>query len=91
MRAAAAGQSALAPSIVTRLMARVQSANALLSQREAEVLALVATGKTNQEIGRTLFLSEATVKSHLVHIYGKLGVTSRTAAVAKARAEGLIR
>ncbi len=91
MRAAAAGQSALAPSIVTRLMARVQSANALLSQREAEVLALVATGKTNQEIGRALFLSEATVKSHLVHIYGKLGVTSRTAAVAKARAEGLIR
>lgn len=91
VRAAAAGQSALAPSIVTRLMARVQSSGTQLSQREAEVLTLVAAGKTNQEIGRELFLSEATVKSHLVHIYGKLDVASRTAAVAKARELGLIR
>lgn len=91
VRAAAAGQSALAPAVVTRLMHRVQSPNQQLSQREAEVLGLVAAGKSNGEIGAALFLSEATVKSHLVHIFGKLGVTSRTAAVAEARSRGFIR
>jgi ATP/maltotriose-dependent transcriptional regulator MalT len=55
------------------------------------VLALVAAGSTNREIGQALFLSEATVKSHLVHIFTKLGVGSRTAAVAKARELGAIR
>lgn len=91
IRAAASGQSALAPSVVTRLMHRVQTPNQQLSQREAEVLGLVAEGMTNVDIGKRLFLSEATVKSHLVHIFGKLGVTSRTAAVAEARNRGVIR
>lgn len=91
VRAAASGQSALAPSVVTRLMTRVQAPRQQLSQRETEVLTMVAEGKSNQEIGQELFLSEATVKSHLVHIFSKLSVASRTAAVAKAREQGTIR
>ena len=91
VRAAAVGESALAPKIATRLLTQVRTPEARLSQREAEVLALVAAGKSNREIGRELFLSEATVKSHLVHIFAKLDVTSRTAAVAKARLAGAIR
>lgn len=91
VRAAAAGESALAPAIATRLVMRVQAPGSQLSKREREVLSLVAQGASNREIGVTLFLSEATVKSHLVHIFTKLGVTSRTAALAKARDLGLIR
>jgi ATP/maltotriose-dependent transcriptional regulator MalT len=62
-----------------------------LSRREREVLALVADGRSNRDVGDELFLSEATVKSHLVHIFAKLQVTSRTSAVAKARELGVIR
>lgn len=62
-----------------------------LTAREAEVLALVADGLSNQQISQRLFLSQATVKSHLVHIFTKLGVDSRTSAVARAAARGLIR
>lgn len=91
VRAAAAGESALAPAIRTRLVMRVQAPESQLSPREREVLALVAGGASNREIGEQLFLSEATVKSHLVHIFTKLEVTSRTSAVAKARELGLIR
>lgn len=91
IRAAAAGESALAPAVASRLDASQRSADQRLTVREAEVLALVAAGSTNREIGQTLFLSEATVKSHLVHIFTKLGVGSRTAAVAKARELGAIR
>jgi DNA-binding NarL/FixJ family response regulator len=91
VRAAADGESALAPKIATRLLTQVRTPEARLSQRESEVLALVAAGKSNREIGRELFLSEATVKSHLVHLFAKLDVTSRTAAVAKARLAGAIR
>jgi len=91
VRAAAAGESALAPSIATRLTARERAPEAQLSRREREVLALVAGGSSNRDIGDELFLSEATVKSHLVHIFTKLEVTSRTSAVAKARDLGLIR
>jgi DNA-binding NarL/FixJ family response regulator len=91
VRAASLGQSALAPTVASRLVTRVQTPTRQLSQRETEVLAMVAEGKTNQEIGRALFLSEATVKSHLVHIFSKLDVTSRTAAVAAARSRGFIR
>lgn len=72
-------------------MSRVRTPNQQLTQREAEVLSLVAEGKTNQEIGRELFLSEATVKSHLARIFSKLDVGSRTAAVAKGREIGVIR
>ncbi|MGH3525365.1 MAG: LuxR C-terminal-related transcriptional regulator, partial [Mycobacterium sp.] len=91
VRAAAAGQSALAPAIAHRLMDRMRAPGTALTRRETEILQLVADGLANQEISRQLYLSEATVKSHLVHIYGKLNVDSRTAAVAAARAQGLIR
>ncbi len=91
IRAAAAGQSALAPAITTRLLSRVRKPQTNLSVRELEVVALVADGYTNAEIGRQLFVSETTIKSHLVHIFTKLGVQTRTAAVSKARRLGLIR
>ncbi|HEY9499009.1 MAG TPA: response regulator transcription factor [Terrimesophilobacter sp.] len=91
VRAAAAGASALAPTIVSRLEARRHSLTPGLTSREIEVLGLVAAGRSNREIGRELFLSEATVKSHLVHIFTKLGVSSRTRAVAAARETGAIR
>lgn len=91
VRAAAAGESALTPSIATRLVARLREADQRLSAREVDVLLLVAGGRSNRQIGGELHLSEATVKSHLVHIFTKLGVGSRTAAVAQARRRGLIR
>lgn len=91
IRAAAAGQSALAPAITSRLLGRVRTPHNSLSVREFEVLALVAGGLTNADIGRQLFVSETTVKSHLVHIFTKLDVQTRTAAVDKARRLGLIR
>jgi DNA-binding NarL/FixJ family response regulator len=91
IRAAAAGESALAPAVASRLDASQRSADQRLTVRETEVLQLVAAGSTNREIGQALFLSEATVKSHLVHIFTKLGVGSRTAAVARARELGAIR
>ena len=90
VRAAATGESALAPAVSSRLRASREAADSLTA-REAEVLTLVAEGRSNRDIGRTLFLSEATVKSHLVHIFTKLGVGSRTAAVARARELGAIR
>ena len=91
VRAAAAGESALAPAIASRLDTRTRVPETRLSLREAEVLTLVAAGRSNRQIGQDLFLSEATVKSHLVHIFTKLGVGSRTSAVAAARAAGTIR
>ncbi|AGW40959.1 two-component system regulatory protein [Leifsonia xyli subsp. cynodontis DSM 46306] len=91
VRAAAAGESTLAPAVSARLGSRREERGSRLSAREIEVLALVAGGRTNAGIGRELFLSEATVKSHLVHVFAKLGVPSRTAAVARARELGLIR
>lgn len=91
VRAAAAGESAISPAIEMLLQNRADAAGAPLTLRESEVLTLVAEGRSNREIGRALFLSEATVKSHLVHIFSKLGVSSRTAAVAAAQASGAIR
>ena len=91
VRAAARGESALAPSVAGRLEARRDAPDDALSSREAEVLTLVADGMSNRQIARQLFLSEATVKSHLVHIFTKLQVSSRTAAVASARERGAIR
>lgn len=91
VRAAAAGASALAPAIASRLESRRHAVSPALTAREIEVLGLVAAGKSNREIGKELFLSEATVKSHLVHIFTKLEVNSRTRAVAAARASGAIR
>lgn len=90
IRAAASGETALAPSVATRLFTRMQQPHTALSARELEVLALVAAGHSNTHVARQLHLSETTVKSHLAHIYPKLGVSSRTAAVAEARRRGMI-
>jgi len=91
VRAAAAGQSVLSPTVASRLMTRVRTPGAEpLSKRELEVLELVAAGTTNRESAAKLFISEATVKTHLLNIYGKLGVSDRAAAVAEAFKRGLL-
>lgn len=90
VRAAATGATAMSGSVATRLMHREEEPANALTSRELEVLQLVADGRSNREIGATLFLSEATVKSHLVHINTKLGVRSRTSAVAAAREAGML-
>jgi DNA-binding NarL/FixJ family response regulator len=85
IRAASRGETVLAPSVAGRLVTRLRGPQPeLLSARETEVLALVARGHTNAEIGRALFISEATVKTHLLRSFAKLGVSDRTAAVTKA-------
>ena len=92
IRAAARGEPVLAPSVTARLMQRARTpAHTALSGREIEVLELVARGGSNKELARKLHLSEATVKSHLIHIFDKLGVADRTAAVTVALAKGIIR
>ena len=91
VRAAARGEAVLSPSVAARLMSRVRTPGAgLLSQRELEVLELVAAGTTNREAAGRLFISEATVKTHLLNIYAKLGVGDRAAAVAEAFNRGLL-
>lgn len=85
IRATAAGESVLAPTITSRLMTRMRApAEENLSAREIEVLQLVARGSSNKEVGKALHISTATVKTHLIHIYNKLGVDDRTAAVTAA-------
>ncbi|MBO0511725.1 response regulator [Streptomyces beijiangensis] len=88
VRAAADGRSVLSPAVASRLVSRVRApaapGNETLSAREREVLVLVAKGTSNREIARELFISEATVKTHLTHIYAKLDVKDRAAAVAVA-------
>jgi DNA-binding NarL/FixJ family response regulator len=85
IRAAARGETVLAPAVAGRLLTRVRGpVPDALSGRETEVLALVARGLTNVQIGRALFVSEATVKTHLMRASAKLGVAGRTAAVTKA-------
>lgn len=91
VRAAAAGESALAPVIASRLLDRMRAPRVSLSSREIEVLELVAAGRSNSEVAEQLFVSETTVKSHLAHIFSKLDVSSRTAAVSAARQRGIIR
>ncbi len=88
---AAAGQTALAPEVAARLMGRIRSPQPSLSAREVELVELLATGLSNREIARQMFISEATVKTHLVHIYGKLGVDNRTAAIGEARKRRIVR
>ncbi|MDG4823891.1 response regulator transcription factor [Asanoa sp. WMMD1127] len=91
VRAAARGESVLAPAVAGRLMNRVRAPGAgPLSQRELQVLELVAGGRTNREAAAALFISEATVKTHLLNIYAKLGVADRAAAVAEAFHRGLL-
>lgn len=91
IRAAAAGESALAPTIAGRLLERMRTPHVSLSAREIEVLQLVADGSSNSEIATRLHITDATVKSHLVHVFSKLGVSSRTAAVSKGRSLGILR
>ena len=91
VRAAAQGDAVLSPSVAARLMNRFRAPGAgPLSQRELEVLEMVAAGTTNREAAARLFISEATVKTHLLNIYAKLGVSDRAAAVAEAFNRGLL-
>jgi DNA-binding NarL/FixJ family response regulator len=91
LRTAAAGEVVLSPPVASRLASRVRSPQLALSPREIEILELLAAGASNREISRTLFISEATVKTHLAHVYDKLGVDSRTAAIHAAVQRRLIR
>ncbi len=90
IRAAARGETALAPAIAGRLMQRMSAPHEALSPRELMVLQAASLGQSNAEIASALVISEATVKSHLAHIFTKFGVTSRTAAIAHARNRGII-
>ncbi|EME55894.1 response regulator [Amycolatopsis decaplanina] len=91
VRTAAAGRTTLAPTVADRLMNRMRMPSTALTLREIEVLVLVADGLSNRAIADRLHLTEGTVKSHLARSYTKLGVDSRTAAVATATDLGLIR
>ncbi|GGN13865.1 response regulator [Streptomyces fuscichromogenes] len=97
VRAAAQGRTVLSPAVASRLVSAVRtprapgtSGNEPLSAREREVLTLVARGTSNREIARELFISEATVKTHLTHLYAKLGVNDRAAAVATGFQRGIL-
>jgi DNA-binding NarL/FixJ family response regulator len=94
VRAAARGESVLSPSVASRVLGRVRRPEREvpdeLSPRELEILELVARGTTNKEAAARLFISEATVKTHLLHIYAKLGVNDRAAAVAAGFDRGLL-
>jgi DNA-binding NarL/FixJ family response regulator len=91
VRAAARGETVLAPPVARKLMSRVRlPAVDAPTRRELEVLAEVSRGLSNVEIGRSLHISEATVKTHLVRVFEKLGVSDRTAAVTTALSQGLL-
>lgn len=91
VREAAAGRSVLSPEVQQLLVRRMAEPRTALSPRETEILEVLATGATNREAAKRLFISESTVKTHLVHLYEKLGVESRTAALRVARERRLIR
>ncbi|NGY65766.1 response regulator transcription factor [Lentzea sp. NEAU-D13] len=92
IRSAHAGEAVLSPAVATRLLGQVREpATEALSTRELDVLTLVAKGSTNRAVAAALFISEATVKTHLLHVYAKLGVSDRAAAVAVAYERGLLR
>ncbi|WP_337869442.1 response regulator transcription factor [Meiothermus sp.] len=92
VRLCARGETVLSPPIAARLLGRMRGpAEENLSMRELEVLSLVAKGFSNKEIARQLKISEATVKTHLLHAFGKLGVDDRTAAVTVALERGILR
>jgi DNA-binding NarL/FixJ family response regulator len=90
VRAVARGEVALAPRIAALLVQRVKSPSPTLSPRETQVLRLVAAGKSNPSIAAELFVGEATVKTHLLHVFEKLGVSDRTRAVTRAMELGLL-
>jgi DNA-binding NarL/FixJ family response regulator len=90
IHSAASGRTALSAPVADRLMARMRSPHPTLSEREREILGQLARGLGNREIARALFISEATVKTHLGRIYGKLGVETRSGAVAVAKERRLL-
>jgi DNA-binding NarL/FixJ family response regulator len=91
VRAAFKGESVLSPAVARRLMSQVRRPPPeALSRRELKVLQLIADGATNREAAARLFVSEATIKTHLLHIYDKLGVRDRAAAVGEAYRRGLL-
>jgi DNA-binding NarL/FixJ family response regulator len=91
VRQAAAGRTVLSPAVASRLVTAVRNpAPTPLAARERQVLELVAKGTSNRDIARELFISEATVKTHLSHVFTKLGVTDRAAAVAKGYDQGIL-
>ncbi len=91
VRAASRGETVLAPPVAAKLVTRVRGAGVdVLTPREVEVLGCVARGLSNVETGRALFISEATVKTHLLRAFDKLGVNDRTAAVTAAMARGIL-
>jgi DNA-binding NarL/FixJ family response regulator len=91
IRAAARGETVLASSVAALLVRRASSPGPVVTDREVEVLELLARGLGNKEMAHELFVSEATVKSHLSHIYAKLGVDTRAGAVAAAIERRIIR
>ncbi len=92
VRAAARGASVLTPAVASRLMHRLRApGHEALSAREIEILQHVARGRSNKEIAAALFISEATVKTHLLHIFGKLDAQDRTQAVTVALERGVLR
>jgi DNA-binding NarL/FixJ family response regulator len=90
VRAASRGETVLAPPLAAKLMRQVRS-NDQLTARELEVLGLVSRGMSNGDIAKELFIGEATVKTHLLHVFDKLGVSDRTAAVTTAMRLGVLR
>lgn len=91
VRATARGETVLAPAVASTVVRRAARPGPGLTDREVEILGLLADGLPNKELARRLFVSEATVKSHLAHIYSKLGVDSRAGAVAAAFEQRIIR
>ena len=91
IRGTARGDTVLASAVAARLVRRASSPRSVLTEREVEILQLLARGLANRDLAKKLFVSEATVKSHLSHIYAKLGVDTRTGAVALAMEQRIIR
>lgn len=90
VRDAATGRPVLSPTVTAQLLKRLNAPTLALSPREIEILQRLSTGATNRELAKALFISEATVKTHLVHIYDKLGVDNRTQAIDQARRQRII-
>jgi DNA-binding NarL/FixJ family response regulator len=90
VRAAARGEAVVSPAVANRMMSQLRAPREQLSDRELEILKLIADGASNKEAARQLFLSEATIKTHLLHLYAKLGVNDRAAAVATGFRRGLL-
>ena len=90
IRRAASGDTVLEPALAARVIQGIRNPLPRLTERERDVLRLLATGASNREMSKALFVTEATVKSHLVHIFTKLDVDSRARAVHVARERGLL-